>query len=192
MSVLTLAVACGLATASPLIAPLQPPRPCVTAPPYWQAGIASEVAPEIAEAAARFHLPPSLLTALVAVESAGDPAATSPAGAMGLTQLMPGTWAAMRARLHLGTSAYQVRDNLLAGAAFLSELRERFGTVDALAAYHAGPARVLAHYRTGQPLPVATRRYVAQVLGRWTQAPRDLSMPDRGLFVALSHAGRMP
>ncbi|MBB6254939.1 lytic transglycosylase domain-containing protein [Nitrospirillum iridis] len=190
MPVLTLAAACGLATASPLFAPLQPSQPCVRATVHRQAGIAPEVATEIAEAAARFHLPPSLLTAVVAVESAGDPAATSPAGAMGLTQLMPGTWAALRARLHLGASAYQVRDNLLAGAALLAELRERFGPVDALAAYHAGLGRVLVHSRTGQPLPTATQHYVAQVLRRWTQAPRDPLAPDQGLFVALSHAGR--
>ncbi|MEE3624114.1 lytic transglycosylase domain-containing protein [Nitrospirillum sp. BR 11752] len=192
MPVLTLAAACGLATASPLFAPLQPSPPCVTTTARRPVGIAPEIAPEIIKAAARVHLPPSLLTAVVAVESAGDPAATSPAGAMGLAQLMPGTWAALRARLHLGTSAYQVRDNLLAGAAFLSELRKRFGPVDALAAYHAGPARVLTYHRTGQPLPAATQRYVAQVLGRWTQTPRDLSKPDQGLFVALSHAGSMP
>ncbi|MEC4594812.1 lytic transglycosylase domain-containing protein [Nitrospirillum amazonense] len=164
----------------------------MTTTAHWQAGIAPKIAPELAEAAARFHLPPSLLSAVVAVESAGDPVATSPAGAMGLTQLMPGTWAALRARLHLGASAYQVRDNLLAGAALLAELRGRFGPVDALAAYHAGPGRVLAHYRTGQPLPTATQRYVSQVMGRWTQAPRDPLRPDQGLFVVLNHAGRAP
>ncbi|EGY00084.1 lytic transglycosylase, catalytic [Nitrospirillum viridazoti Y2] len=192
MPVLTLAAACGLATASPLLAPLQPPPPCMKATAHWQAGIAPEVVPEITEAAARFNLPPSLLTAVVAVESAGNPAATSPAGAMGLTQLMPGTWANLRARLHLGASAYQVRDNLLAGAALLADLRERFGPVDALAAYNAGPGRVLAHYRTGQPLPTATQRYVAQVLGRWTQAPREPWAQEQGLFVVRSHAERAP
>ncbi|MBB6254998.1 lytic transglycosylase domain-containing protein [Nitrospirillum iridis] len=184
MPVLTLAAACGLATASPLFAPLQPSPPCVGEAGRWRV--------EITEAAERFHLPPSLLMAVVAVESAGDPVATSPAGAMGLTQLLPGTWASLRARLHLGASAYQVRDNLLAGAALLADLRERFGPVDALAAYHAGTARVLAHYRTGQPLPAATQRYVAQVLRPWTQAPSEPLARDQGLFVVLSHAERAP
>jgi soluble lytic murein transglycosylase-like protein len=51
------------------------------------------------------------------IESGGDPRAVSPKGAMGLMQIMPKTYAGLRARHHLGADAYNPRDNILAGAA---------------------------------------------------------------------------
>ena len=76
------------------------------------------------------------------VESIGDVRARSPKGAMGLMQIMPETYAALRARYALGANPYDPRDNILAGAAFLRELHDRYGTPGFLAAYNAGPASV--------------------------------------------------
>ena len=74
------------------------------------------------------------------VESTNDPHALSPKGAMGLMQIMPKTWQELRARYGLGADPYEPRDNILAGAAYLRELHDRFGSPGFLAAYNAGPS----------------------------------------------------
>lgn len=115
----------------------------------------------VAEAAQRFGIPTAWIKAIMRAESAGDPHAISPKGAMGLMQLMPGTWAELRIRYRLGADPYDVHDNVIAGAAYLRELYDRYGTIRAaLATYNAGPGRYEASL-VGQPLPPETRAYVA-------------------------------
>ena len=97
------------------------------------------------------------------IESGGDPRAVSPAGAMGLMQIMPKTYAELRARHRLGPNAYDPRDNILAGAAYLREMFDRYGSPGFLAAYNAGPLRYDQHLATGRPLPAETRTYVAML-----------------------------
>ena len=97
------------------------------------------------------------------IESGGDPRAVSPKGAMGLMQIMPKTYAGLRARHHLGPDAYNPRDNILAGAAYLREMLDRYGSPGFLAAYNAGPARYDEHLATGRPLPPETQVYVAML-----------------------------
>jgi soluble lytic murein transglycosylase-like protein len=116
-------------------------------------------------AAARFDLPVDLIEAVIAAESAGRPRAVSSAGAMGLMQLMPGTWTDLRGRLGLGADPFDPADNILAGAAYLRALRDRYGAPGYLAAYNAGPGRYEASL-AGRPLPLETRRYVARITGR--------------------------
>lgn len=113
-------------------------------------------------AATRFDLPAELIEAVIAAESGGQARAVSPAGAMGLMQLMPGTWAELRAGLGLGTDPFDPADNILAGAAYLRQLRDRYGAPGFLAAYNAGPGRYEASL-AGRPLPLETRRYVARI-----------------------------
>ena len=84
---------------------------------------------------------------------------TSPAGAMGLMQIMPQTFAAMTQRYGLGRNPYDPRANILAGAAFLREMYDRYGPEHFLEAYNAGPGRVDDHLRSGRPLPYETQRY---------------------------------
>src|SRR3546814_7488423 len=60
---------------------------------------------------------------------------------MGLMQIMPGTWRFERARLGLGNDPFDGRDNIMAGADYLSAMRQRYGPVGMLAAYNAGPGR---------------------------------------------------
>ena len=116
--------------------------------------------PYIAEAAQRFGVPEAWIRAVMRVESAGDVRAISSAGAIGLMQIMPATWAELRVRHRLGGNPYDPRDNILAGAAYLREMHDRYGSPGFLAAYNAGPGRY-EEYLAGRPLPAETRAYVA-------------------------------
>ena len=121
-------------------------------------------AAHIAEATSRFAIPERWIRSVMAVESVNDPAALSPKGAIGLMQIMPATWAELRAKHNLGSAPWQPRDNILAGAACLREIHDRYGSVAAmLAAYNAGPARYDAHLATGRALPAETIDYVAKI-----------------------------
>lgn len=115
----------------------------------------------IAEAAQRFGVPAHWILAVMRRESAGDVRAVSEEGAIGLMQIMPDTWDELRARYGLGRDPFDPRDNILAGAAYLRELHDRFGSPGFLAAYNAGPTRYAEHLATGRPLPRETRDYVA-------------------------------
>ena len=135
----------------------------------------------IAEAARRFDIPAIWIRAVMNAESAGDPGAVSSAGAMGLMQIMPGTWADLGLRYHLGRDPYDPRDNILAGAAYLRELHDRYGSPGFLAAYNAGPDRYEASL-AGRPLPLETRAYVAAVapfIGGGGDAPVMVAAADR-------------
>jgi soluble lytic murein transglycosylase-like protein len=117
----------------------------------------------IEEASDRFAVPASWIRAVIQIESGGDRHAISPRGAMGLMQLMPGTWVELGVRHGLGLDPFDPRDNVFAGTAYLREMHDRFGSVGFLAAYHAGPSRYEHHLATGQPLPPDTVAYVAAV-----------------------------
>ncbi len=119
-------------------------------------------AAHIAEAARRFGIPEHWIVAVLRTESAGDVRAVSSAGAMGLMQVMPDTWAGLRIRHRLGRDPFEPRDNILAGTAYLREMFDRYGNVAAmLAAYNAGPGRYDEYLATGRALPPETRAYVA-------------------------------
>jgi hypothetical protein len=101
--------------------------------------------------------------AVMQAESGGAADARSPAGAIGLMQIMPETYAELRARYGFGTNAYDPHDNIVAGTAYMSEMIELFGVPNFLVAYNAGPARLEDHLRRGRPLPEETQRYLAQI-----------------------------
>jgi soluble lytic murein transglycosylase-like protein len=120
------------------------------------------------EAAARFDFPIDWIRAVMRAESngrafvAGAPI-TSPAGAIGLMQVMPETYAELAQRYGLDDEPGDPRDNILAGTAYLRELYDRFGAPDFLAAYNAGPGRFQS-YRAGlRPLPDETSRYLERL-----------------------------
>jgi len=137
----------------------------------------------IDRAADRHGLDPKLLHALVIVESAYQVGAVSPAGAGGLTQLMPGTAADLGVR-----DRFDVDQNLSGGADYLARQLIRFGDVRlALAAYNSGPGRVA---RLGRIPEIAeTRAYVFSVVecylalsaGRAARSSRDCRPPEGGL-----------
>ena len=113
----------------------------------------------VAAAAERHGVDPDLVHAVIAVESGYRATAQSPAGAQGLMQLMPGT------QRDLGVSdAFDPRQNVDAGVAYLRRLTDEFGTVLALAAYNAGPGAVRRY--NGIPPYGQTRAYVQAVLDR--------------------------
>lgn len=116
------------------------------------------------EAARRFAIPERWIRAVMHTESSNDPDAISPKGAMGLMQIMPATWAELRARHHLGEDAFEPRVNILAGAAYLAELHDLYGSPGFLAAYNAGPGRYEKHLVTGNPLPQETIDYMAKLV----------------------------
>ena len=117
----------------------------------------------IEEASDRFAVPARWIRAVIQIESGGDEHAISPRGAIGLMQLMPGTWVELSVRNGLGLDPFDPRDNVFAGTAYLREMHDRFGSPGFLAAYHAGPSRYEHHLATGQPLPPDTAAYVAAV-----------------------------
>jgi membrane-bound lytic murein transglycosylase B len=117
----------------------------------------------ITEAAARFAIPPAWIRAVMRIESYGNVKAVSRKGAIGLMQIMPGTYAELRERYDLGADPADPHDNILAGAAYLREMHDRFGASGFLAAYNAGPARYQECLATGRPLPDETRNYAASL-----------------------------
>lgn len=132
----------------------------------------------IAYAARRFAIPDALIRAVIAVESNGAVFAVSPKGAMGLMQLMPGTWGELRLRYALGIDPFDPCDNILAGTAYLRELLDRYGDPGFLAAYNAGPGRYEAYLR-GRPLPRETIAYVSRLSGRMIDG--SIPVPARTL-----------
>lgn len=135
-----------------------------TNPPPALSPVTNPYAPHIAYAARRFGIPETWIWAVMRVESAGNALAVSRAGAMGLMQIMPGTWAQLRARYGFGSDPFDVRDNIMAGAAYLREMHDRYGNASAmLAAYNAGPGRYDDHLARGRPLPTETVAYLARL-----------------------------
>ena len=157
------------AAPTPRDAPVAPeiaPEIAVSDPARHAAGVPVRYAAKIHELAARFDLSPSLLEALVWQESRWNENAVSPVGARGLAQLMPGT-----AR-YLGVDPDDPFANLEGGARYLREQLDRFdGDLEkALAAYNAGPGRVLRS--GGIPNIRETKLYVAAIMGRLSNHSR--------------------
>lgn len=133
-------------------------------PPAQSARV--DIAAHVAEASQRFGMPENWIYAVMRVESGGRIGAVSSAGAMGLMQLMPGTWARQRPRFGLGSDPFDPRDNIIAGTSYLREMYDRYGADGFLAAYNAGPGRYEDYARRGRPLPAETVNYVARIAPR--------------------------
>jgi soluble lytic murein transglycosylase-like protein len=124
-------------------------------------GGATSFGPQIDAAASSNGIDPALLKGLVEQESGFNPAARSGAGALGLTQLMPGTAASLGV-----TDPLDPVQSLQGGARYLRQQLDRFGGDErlALAAYNAGPGAV-ARYG-GVPPYAETQGYVSNVLAK--------------------------
>ena len=121
------------------------------------------VADLIQDASRRFAMPARWIAEVMQVESRGRAEVVSPKGAIGLMQVMPSTYATLAARFGLGADPWNPRDNVLAGAAYLREMYDRYGTTGMLAAYNAGPGRWEDHLSRKRPLPDETVRYIARL-----------------------------
>jgi soluble lytic murein transglycosylase-like protein len=107
----------------------------------------------------------------------------SRAGALGLMQLMPATWAEMRIGQALGLDPHDPHDNIIAGTAYLRTMYDRFGYPGLFAAYNAGPGRYAAYLDGKGTLPGETRAYLAEVSGdRVAVANGKPPSPVNGLF----------
>jgi Transglycosylase SLT domain len=155
------AVALGVALLSGGAAPVAATAQNLSAA---RSAAAHPYAGHVADAARRFGIREAWIWAVMRVESGGNARAVSRAGAMGLMQIMPATWADLRARYGLGPDPFNVRDNIMAGAAYLREMYDRYGNASAmLAAYNAGPGRYDDYLSRGRPLPPETVGYLAQL-----------------------------
>ena len=121
--------------------------------------------PYIHEASQRFSVPENWIRAVIRIESggrttlAGQPMISN-AGAMGVMQLMRDTYNEMADEHDLGANPFDVRDNILAGTAYLRVLYQHYGYPFLFAAYNAGPGRLEDHLKHGHALPAETRAYV--------------------------------
>lgn len=145
----------GLRAVAPVKIDVKNPAP--VSAPRRAAELPATVKALLEDAARDMGLDPRLLAAVARVESGGNHAARSPAGALGVMQLMPGT-----AR-GLGVNAHSLRDNIRGGAMYLRQQLDKYKSIPlALAAYNAGPGAV-DRYGGIPPFP-ETRAYVARVL----------------------------
>jgi Transglycosylase SLT domain len=136
------------------------------------------IAAFVREASRRFTVPEHWIRAVMRVESGAKSRARSRKGAMGLMQIMPKTWA---------------------------ELRARYGAPGFLAAYNAGPGRYERHLKTGRPLPAETQAFVAALAPviestrtsvRVAPVDRSFASSDSALFpksiLSTSRHGTLP
>ena len=142
------------------------PEGAVADPARHRGGIPERYAGVVAELSARYDLSPALIEAVVWQESRWRENAVSPVGARGLAQLMPGT-----AR-DLGVDPNDPVANLEGGARYLRQQLDRFdGDIErALAAYNAGPGRVMR--AGGIPRIRETQVYVTSIMGRLSDHSR--------------------
>ncbi|HET6608390.1 MAG TPA: transglycosylase SLT domain-containing protein [Rhodopila sp.] len=122
--------------------------------------------PYIREASSRFGMPQQWIRSVMRQESGGQEDVISWAGAIGLMQVMPETYAELRDHYGLGNDPFDPHNNILAGTAYLREMYDRFGSPGFLAAYNAGPNRVDKYLNNGTPLPTETVNYVAAIAPR--------------------------
>jgi hypothetical protein len=124
--------------------------------------------PYIKAAAGRFDVPQQWIRQVMQVESGGNEyidgqLTVSPAGAMGLMQLEPETYDEMAARYGLGSDPFNPYDNIMAGAGYIHEMYEVYGSPGFLAAYNAGPGRLDNYMDYHRALPAETTNYVAMI-----------------------------
>jgi len=126
--------------------------------------------PYVGEASTKFDVPERWIREVMHQESGGrlygrgGDLITSGAGAMGLMQVMPGTYDELKARYsELGSDPFDPHNNILAGTAYIREMYDIYGSPGFLAAYNAGPGRLDDYLTRSRSLPEETRRYVASI-----------------------------
>lgn len=193
MDILSLFAGCSLFVSTPCKAAPETPK----AINQWQ--------PMVSQAASLFELPEAWVNAVMAQESAGrltwkGRPITSKAGAMGLMQLMPKTYADLQRQYGLGADAYAPHDNILAGTAYLRQMYIRYGYPGMFAAYNAGPGRFDAYLSRRKPLPDETMAYLSAIApgsesafthSETASSKPDKSRPTSGIFIAQDIPGAL-
>ena len=118
----------------------------------------------------KWGVPAPVLKAIAKAESGFNPQAQSPAGALGMMQLMPDTARALGVQ-----DPYDAKENVFAGARYFRSMLDRFGgdTKLALAAYNAGPGNVQKY--NGVPPFKETQRYVQKIMSAIGETLTDLT-----------------
>ncbi len=160
----------------------------MVAPSQRISSLSEQVATFVDEAAKRFAVPAAWIRAVMEVESNGKIHALSHMGAIGLMQIMPRTWAGLRARYSLGDDPFDAHDNIVAGSAYLRDLWDRYGAPEFLAAYNAGPRRYEEHLATRRPLPTETLAYLAKLTPALTSDAIDGVMGDASVVGSWAEA----
>jgi soluble lytic murein transglycosylase-like protein len=143
--------------------------------------------PFIAEASRRFGVPEAWIGAVIRMESGGrtmlaeNRPMMSSTGAMGIMQVMPGTYEEMREQYGLGTNPYDPHDNVLAGTAYLRWLKMKYGYPAMFAAYNDGPGHLESHLHLGRPLPGETKSYVKGIAKILDSNPHIRTRPSPNL-----------
>ena len=147
--------------------------------PGWQS---RDLARRLLVNAERWRIDANMLVAIVTVESRWHTHAVSPAGAIGLGQLMPGTAAL------LGVNPRDPKQNLSGAARYLRGLMQRFGSKHyslVFAAYNAGPKAVSEY--GGIPPYDETQTYVVRVLDTWEHLSKSVHLPASAYAVLPAH-----
>lgn len=135
--------------------------------------------PWIRDASRRFDVPERWIREVMRQESGGRVGATSRVGAMGLMQVMPGTYRELRGRYGLGDDPYHPYDSIMAGTAYIREMYDLYGSPAFLAAYNAGPRRLEDYLWNSRGLPTETRNYVRKIGPNITSHhPRRRAAPE--------------
>ena len=147
--------------------------------PGWQS---RSLARRVLVNAERWRIDANMLVAIVAVESRWHTHAVSPAGAIGLGQLMPGTAALLR------VNPRDPAQNLYGAARYLRGLMQRFGSKHydlVFAAYNAGPKAVSEY--GGIPPYDETENYVVRVVDEWERLARSVHVPASAFAALPAH-----
>lgn len=150
-----------------------PPKPAPSAYEQEQAMTPAQLIarwqPLVTKAARRAGVPVAWVNAVMRVESGGRTMLTqtqpmvSSKGALGLMQVLPGTYQEMRTQYRLGADPFDPTNNIKAGAGYLRWLRGKYGYPTMFAAYNAGPGQVDDVLGGSKTLPAETRTYVARI-----------------------------
>jgi soluble lytic murein transglycosylase-like protein len=147
--------------------------------PGWQS---RSLARRVLVNAERWRIDTNMLVAIVAVESSWHTHAVSPAGAIGLGQLMPGTAASLR------VNPRDPAQNLYGAARYLRGLMQRFGSNHyslVFAAYNAGPKAVSEY--GGIPPYGETENYVVRVVAEWARLAKSVHLPANAFAILPAH-----
>jgi len=140
----------------------------------------------IAEASVRFSIPKTWIERIMQAESGGRTTLngkpiTSPAGAIGLMQIMPNTYVALSEQYGFGSDPYDPHDNIFAGTAYLEEMYARYGYPLLFAAYLTGPTHLDRYLLGSRSLPSNVIAYVNSI------APNAISQVEPDLEQRNSH-----
>lgn len=141
------------------------------------------VQPLVEQAARKYHLDPSLINAMIWVESRFNSRAKGPSGSRGLMQLMPATAREIGKQIGQRPRPYDPEFNIQAGSYYLARMMRAFdgNLTHAIAAYNAGPGSIRKRLRKGQGLSTRSQSYVEKVRDAQRKFSQVASRPSQNM-----------